>query len=121
MNLRIGASWLEVPMSDELRPDESTANPTPLTREAHAPRRDRWLMPLIAAGCTLAGVAVGFVMGQRTSLLAHVAPALAERGEGRDLDADDFPGHVFAFNWRGMGHHGFMAPLPPIPPIPPLP
>ena len=64
-------------MRDELRPDDpatvAQAAAMPLQREAYPPRRDRWLMPLIAAGCTLAGVAVGFVLGQRTALPAATA------------------------------------------------
>jgi hypothetical protein len=100
-------------MTDESRPDD----PTPLTREAIPPRRDRWLMPLIAAGCTLAGVAVGFVMGQSTMRPAEVAPALAGRLDDRslhiDVNHDDDDDRAFAFNW-----HGHV--MPPIPPMPPM-
>ncbi len=117
-------------MSDEFRPDDSTAAEaaaTPLTRETYPPRRDRWLMPLIAAGCTLAGVAGGFVLGQRTALPATTAPALATRGEDRlfvpdfdDNDDSDLRGRIFAFNWHGFERHGLMAPVPPMSPMPPM-
>jgi len=125
-------------MSDEFRPDVTTAERAsdaaamPLQRETDLPRRDRWLMPLIAAGCTLAGVALGFVLGQRTALTA-AAPAMAERSLLRseanvvipdihfDHDDDDSAAQFFAFNFHGHERHGFMAPMPPIPPVPPMP
>jgi hypothetical protein len=104
-------------MTDESRPDD----PTPLTREAIPPRRDRWLMPLIAAGCTLAGVAVGFVMGQSTAQSTRVVPgAVIGRGDDQvfkidvNHDDDDDRG-AFAFNWRGR----MMPPIPPMPPMGP--
>jgi len=99
-------------MTDESRPDD----PTPLTREAITPRRDRWLMPLIAAGCTLAGVAVGFVLGQRT-LPAQVAPVVAGRSDDQvfKFDVDDDDDRAFAFNWHGH----VMPPMPPMPPMGP--
>jgi hypothetical protein len=73
-------------------------------------------MPLIAAGCTLAGVAVGFVMGQRTVAPAAIAPVAEVRHDVHVDDEDDaFAfGRAFAFNW-----HGDHFPHPPAPP--PLP
>jgi hypothetical protein len=108
-------------MSEEFRPDDSPAA-TPLTREADVPRRDRWLMPLIAAGCTLAGVAVGFVLGQRSVPPERLAPAMA--GESRmqdfDVDADDLHKQFFAFNFHRHDHRDFMPHVPPLPPMPPM-
>jgi hypothetical protein len=99
-------------MTDESRPDD----PTPLTREAIPPRRDRWLMPLIAAGCTLAGVALGFVMGQRTTRAPEPAAVVGHADDhvfNIDVDHDD--DRAFAFNWHGR----FMPPVPPMPPMGP--
>ena len=124
-------------MSVEFRPDPSPSasvtqapTATPLTREAEPPRKDRWLMPLIAAGCTLAGVAVGFTLGTRTAqtnaAVAAASPALATSAPRAgididlDLDEDDLPGRFFAFNWHGHDRHGVHAPIPPIPPLPPM-
>jgi hypothetical protein len=128
-------------MSVEFRPDPSadsnrasTASPgstgMPLQREAEPPRKDRWLMPLIAAGCTLAGVAMGFTLGTRTAqttaAVAAAPSALATRLPSAgididlDLDEDDMPGRFFAFNWHGHERHRVHAPIPPMPPMPPL-
>ena len=100
-------------MMDESRPDDPISTPTPLLREAVTPRRDRWLMPLVVAGCTLAGVAMGFVMGRETVRADATVPALAtfphtpdEHSFKIDVDSDD------------DDHDKFV--MPPIPPMPPM-
>ena len=116
-------------MMDESRPDDPISTPTPLLREAVTPRRDRWLMPLVVAGCTLAGVAMGFVMGRETVRADATVPALAtfphtpdEHSFKIDVDSDDDDHDKFAFNYNfGPGRFGVhvMLPIPPMPPMGP--
>jgi hypothetical protein len=125
-------------MMDESRPDDPTTaqgasaqvpTPTQLIREAVTPRRDRWLMPLVVAGCTLAGVAMGFVMGRETVRAPHEASSLATRAGSLDehsfkidVDTDDDDGDKFAYNYNFHGPGGLFGVhvMPPVPPMPPM-
>ncbi len=108
-------------MIDAFRPDAYPVPPAPqLAREAAPPRRDRLLVPLLAAGCALAGVALGFVLGQRAALTRVQADTVTSPRLAREHmfgpDFDDRPGRVFAYNFEGgerhAGHPGMFAPVP---------